>query len=114
MTTVCSNCHENSLQQVEGILIFDNHISKECTAIFCKRCGNWESVPSLKPKTQKEIDNPYDEIKRCRDIIASHERDMAGMSGTADHQTTELQKTKEALAKCQNELRQSKQDRPLR
>jgi len=114
MTTVCSNCGQNSLQQVEGIVIFDNHVSKECTAIFCKRCRNWESVPILKPKTQKDIDNPYDEIKRCRDIIASHEQNIDGMTGSANHQNSELEKTKQALTQCQNDLRELKQSREKR
>jgi hypothetical protein len=114
MGNACINCGKDMLYNVSGELIFNNHIKKKCTAVFCKNCDNWESVPSLISGTQVRITNPYDEIKRCMEIIARHERDMEGMSDKSDNQTSELQKTKQALSTCQNELLKLKQTRQLR
>jgi len=114
MSNPCTKCGEHKLYNVSGELIFNNHIRKKCTAVFCKNCDNWDSVPSLISGTQERISNPYDEIKRCMEIIARNGRDMEGMSNTSDNQATELQKTKQALSTCQNELLKLKQTRQLR
>ncbi len=114
MGVPCSKCGEDALQSTTGVLIFNNHIQKECTAVFCHRCKNWESVTSLNHKTQQNINNPYDEIKKYQKIIAKNDTDIDAMTGIADHQNSDLVKTKQALAQCQNELRQLKQTREKR
>ena len=114
MGVPCSKCGEDALYSAPGELIFNNHIKKKCTAVFCNRCKNWESVTKLDNKTQEIISNPYEEIKKYQEIIAKNESDIDGMQGIADHHNAELIKTKQALAQCQNELRQLKQSREKR